>query len=109
VRRLSVLSLYTSNLSHTQYLFLNSVSYEEAVDKTMASSLRLAASAAATCHLFSFPPLATPFLFYLIVGWAHCTLVSDQFGKTTHFSPKKDGGVLELARVERNSIYCRVV
>jgi len=28
-----------------------------------------------TSHLFSFSPLATSFIFYLIVVWAHCTLV----------------------------------
>jgi len=44
-----------------------------------------AASAAATSHFFSFSPLATSFLFYLIVEWAHCTLVGIgcHFSKTT--------------------------
>ena len=35
-----------------------------------------------TSHLFSFPPVATSFLFHLIVVWAHCTLV----GIGYHFS-----------------------
>ena len=45
----------------------------------MVSSLRLLPQPsdpdAATSHLSSFSPLATSFLFYLIVVWAHCTLV----------------------------------
>ena len=43
------------------------------------------ATAAATSHLFAFSPLATSFLFYLIVVWAHCTLVGIgyHFSKTT--------------------------
>jgi len=73
-RRLSFLSLNAITQS-----VLNSVSHEEA---TMVSSIRLGRS---TSHLFSFSPLASSFLFYLIVVWAHCTLVGIgyHFSKTT--------------------------